>query len=78
MRSLSGPSVITITWEGKCTVYTISLLFYILQKCASQNLFNFHALTFTSTSFICTSEVHSHRICISDNRKVKSIRWGRL
>jgi len=71
MHSLSDPSVITIRWKGKCTVYTIALLFYILQKSTSQNFINFHALTFTSTNFICTSEVHSHNICISDNRKVK-------
>jgi len=58
-------------WKDKCTVYTITLLFYILQNCTSQNLIIFHALTFTSTSFMCTSEVHSHHICIGDNRRVK-------
>jgi hypothetical protein len=78
MHSLSDPSVTTVRWKDKCTVYAIALLFYILQKCTSQNLLIFRALTFTSSCFICTSVVHSHHICINDNRKLKGIRWGRL
>jgi hypothetical protein len=77
MRSLSDSSVIAIRWKDKCTVYTIALLFYILQKCTSQNLPIFHGLTFTSTGFVSTSEVCSHHIGISDNSKVKNQKMGK-
>jgi hypothetical protein len=59
------------------SLYQLSYPSPLLQKCTSQNLPIFHGLTFTSTSFISTSEVHSHHIGISDNRKLKNQKMWR-